>query len=300
MTAPCRPGRCVPLANMTRASYARQTVGDAGGLHRWRVSIDRKPCGHGTQTGEGRHLDRDEPLRDKQTLVVRLRDRISDLIRETDLKPGDKLPTEAELTRRFGISRPVVREALKLLEQDNLIYAAHGRGRFVSPMSAIQVERPITVFESVSDMTRHYGYDTINKVLSVAEEAPSDAVATQLQMSVGEQVIRIERLRVHCDIPILYCVDYVPRSVIPAALDDIDWSGSLLALLEECKNRPRMSAATVSAVTLPTDVIQRNDLGDFGPALLITETCFNAVGKPVIYAIDYHRGSHFSFSLARK
>ena len=73
----------------------------------------------------------EEPLRDKQTLVIKLRDRISDLMRETGLKPGDKLPTEAELTHRFKISRPVVRDALKLLEQDNLIYAEHGRGRFV-------------------------------------------------------------------------------------------------------------------------------------------------------------------------
>jgi len=242
----------------------------------------------------------EEPLRDKQTLVIKLRDRISDLMRETGLKPGDKLPTEAELTHRFKISRPVVREALKLLEQDNLIYAEHGRGRFVSPMSAVQVDRPITVFESVTDMTRHYGYETINKVLSIAEEAPTDLVARQLQMQSGERVIRIERLRLQRDEPIMYCVDYVPRSIISARLYDIDWSGSLLALLESYKNRPRMSAATVSAVTLPDEVIARNDLRDFGPALLITETCFNAAGMPVIYAIDYHRGSHFSFSLARK
>lgn len=242
----------------------------------------------------------DEPLRDKQTLVIRLRDRISDLMRESGLKPGDKLPTEAALTQRFKISRPVVREALKLLEQDNLIYAEHGRGRFVSPMSAVQVERPITVFESVTDMTQHYGYATVNKVLSISEETPSELIAGQLQMLAGDRAIRIERLRLQNDEPIMYCVDYVPRGIIPARLYDIDWSGSLLALLEKYKNRPRMSAATVSAVMLPNDVIERNDLRDFGPALLITETCFNAAGRPVIYAIDYHRGSHFSFSLARK
>ena len=51
---------------------------------------------------------------------------------------------------------------------------------------------------------------------------------------------------------------------------------------------------------LPDDVIERHDLRDFGPALLITETCFNTAGIPVNYAIDYHRGSHFSFSLTRK
>lgn len=242
----------------------------------------------------------EEPLRDKQTLVIKLRDRISDLMRETGLKPGDKLPTEAELTQRFKISRPVVREALKLLEQDNLIYAEHGRGRFVSPMSAVQVDRPITVFESVTDMTRHYGYETVNKVLSIAEEAPSELVARQLQILGGERVIRIERLRLHRDQPIMYCIDYVPRGIVSARLYDIDWSGSLLALLESYRNRPRMSAASVSAVTLPDEVIERNDLRDFGPALLITETCFNAAGMPVNYAMDYHRGSHFSFSFARK
>ena len=61
-----------------------------------------------------------------------------------------------------------------------------------------------------------------------------------------------------------------------------------------------MSAATVSSVMLPDDVVERHDLRDFGPALLIAETCFDAAGKPVNYALDYHRGSHFTFSLVRK
>jgi GntR family transcriptional regulator len=242
----------------------------------------------------------DEPLRDARTLAIQLRDRIADLIREDGLKPGDKLPTEAQLTQRFKISRPAIREALKLLEQDDLIFVEHGRGRFVSAISAVQVDRPITVFESVTDMTKHYGYTTVNKVLSIAEESPDKLVMGKLQLKPSDRAIRIERLRLQKEEPIMYCVDYVPRSIIPTRLYDIDWSGSLLALLEQYRNKPRMSAATVSAVMLPTDVVERNDLRDFGPALLITETCFNAAGIPVIYAIDYHRGSHFSFSLARK
>ncbi len=242
----------------------------------------------------------DEPIRDTRTLVIQLRDRIADLIRDEDLQPGDKLPTEAQLTARFKISRPALREALKLLEQDDIIYVEHGRGRFISAISAVQVVRPITVFESVTDMARHYGYNPHNKVLSISEETPDTTIAQQLRLDAGERVIRIERLRLENDTPIMYCLDYVPRSIVPARLYDIDWSGSLLSLLEQHKQRPRMSAAAVTAVMLPSDIVERNDLRDFGPALLITETCFNAVGIPVIYAIDYHRGSHFSFSLVRK
>ena len=242
----------------------------------------------------------DEPLRDARTLVIQLRDRIADLIRDEGLKPGDKLPTEAQLTARFKISRPAVREALKLLEQDNIIYVEHGRGRFVSAISAVQVDRPITVFESVTEMAQQYGYTPKNKVLSISELAPDETVAKQLRLEPGDRVIRIERPRLENDTPIMYCIDYVPRAIIPMRLYDIDWSGSLLSLLDQQKQRPRMSAASVTAVMLPDDVVARNDLRDFGPALLITETCFNAAGTPVIYAIDYHRGSHFSFSLVRK
>jgi GntR family transcriptional regulator len=242
----------------------------------------------------------EEPIRDSRSLVTQLRDRLAELIREEGLRPGDKLPTEAQLTHRFKISRPALREAFKLLEQDDIIYVEHGRGRFVSAMSAVQVDRPITVFESVTEMTRHYGYKPANRVLSISEETPSDLIEKKLQLDPGARVIRIERLRMHGAEPIIYSIDYVPRSIIPTRLYDIDWSGSLLNLLEQYRNRPRMSAATVSAVTLPQDVIERHDLGGFGPALLISEVCFNAVGIPVNFALDYHRGSHFTFSLARK
>jgi GntR family transcriptional regulator len=223
-----------------------------------------------------------------------------DLIRDGGLKPGDKMPTEAQLTGRFKISRAAVREALKLLEQDDLITVEHGRGRFVSAIAAVQVDRPITVFESVTDMTRHYGYRLENKILSVFEETPDATLLKQLRLEPEDRVIRIERLRLEKGTPIIYSIDYIPRSLIPDPLDDIDWSGSLLSLLDVNKQRPRMSSALVTAVMLPDDVIARHDLTSFGPALLITETCFNATGSPVIYAIDYHRGSHFSFSLVRK
>jgi len=242
----------------------------------------------------------EEPLRDSRTLAVQLRDRIADLIREEGLKPGDRLPTEAQLTQRFRISRPALREALKLLEQDDVIYVEHGRGRFVSALSAVQVDRPITVFESVTDMARQYGYRTVNKVLSISEETPDRHVAECLRLGAADRVIRIERLRLHDEEPILYCIDYVPRGIVAGRLYDVDWTGSLMDLLERYGNRPRMSAANVSAVMLPEDAVERHDLRNFGPALLITETCFNAVGAPVNFARDYHRGSHFTFSFTRK
>jgi GntR family transcriptional regulator len=240
------------------------------------------------------------PLRDERTLVLQLRDAISALIEEQSLKPGDQLPTEAELTRKFQISRPALREALKLLEQDGAIYVKHGKGRFVSAAAALQVERPITCFESVTDMMRKSGYCPTNKVLSISEEVASEEVQKALRLSPGSRVIRLERLRMQGEEVLVYCLDYIPRSMISDRLYDIDWSGSLLDLLEHHDMRPRMSAAIAASVMLPPDVRERNDLHDFGPAFLITETAFTPTGVPVVFAKDYHRGSRFSFSFVRK
>ncbi|MFG1696697.1 GntR family transcriptional regulator [Nonomuraea sp. NPDC049309] len=52
-------------------------------------------------------------------------------IEQGHLSPGDLLPSEAELRRRFEASRNTVRQALTVLEREGLIVAEHGRGRFV-------------------------------------------------------------------------------------------------------------------------------------------------------------------------
>jgi GntR family transcriptional regulator len=238
--------------------------------------------------------------RDERTLALRLRDAITALIGERELKPGDRLPAESELTEMFNISRPALREALKLLEQDGSIDVRHGKGRFVSATATLKVERPITCFESVTEMVRRYGYQPANRVLSVEEEAAPDPVREALRLQPGARVIRLERLRLQDEEVLVYCLDYIPRSLIPGRIDDLDWNGSLLLLLDRLGCRPVMSTAATSAVALPSELSERDGLDDFGPALLITEVAFTAAGLPVVYALDYHRGSRFSFSFVRK
>jgi GntR family transcriptional regulator len=51
---------------------------------------------------------------------------------------------------------------------------------------------------------------------------------------------------------------------------------------------------------LPEALVSRDNLRDFGLALLTTETCFKSAGGALIRAIGDHRRIPFSFSLARK
>lgn len=64
-------------------------------------------------------------------LADRVYGQIIELIIEHSLAEGDKLPTEEELARRFGVSRPVVRESLSRLGSDGLIVTRQGSGSYV-------------------------------------------------------------------------------------------------------------------------------------------------------------------------
>ncbi len=70
--------------------------------------------------------------------------KITALISTTDLKPGDRLPTEHELSEQLGVSRTVVREAVKMLVATGLVYTRRGSGLYVankvSPLATTKLD----------------------------------------------------------------------------------------------------------------------------------------------------------------
>lgn len=73
----------------------------------------------------------DPPASQGKTLVAKVTDALSGQIGAGHYKPGDRLPSEAQLTQEFGVSRTVVREAIAALRSGGLVEARHGIGVFV-------------------------------------------------------------------------------------------------------------------------------------------------------------------------
>jgi GntR family transcriptional repressor for pyruvate dehydrogenase complex len=71
--------------------------------------------------------------RKPRSLAMNLVDKLTIDVREGKLRPGEKLPTEAEIMQSFGVSRTVVREALSKLQASALVETRHGIGTFVLP-----------------------------------------------------------------------------------------------------------------------------------------------------------------------
>lgn len=75
-----------------------------------------------------------EPL-NKTRLYEDIVKQIIDSIKNGELKPGDKLPTERELALQLNVSRTAIREALRSLEIMGVIYSKVGSGTFIKEMS---------------------------------------------------------------------------------------------------------------------------------------------------------------------
>ncbi len=236
-------------------------------------------------------------VRDRRPLALQVRDEISELIAERDLKPGDQLPGEAELAALFSVARTTVREALKLLEQDGQIDVRHGVGRFVAPTA---VQWPITRLESVTEMMVAMGSPVTNRVISVGMEPASAEEAAALRQAVGSLVVRLERVRSIDRRPIIYSIDVIAGFVVDGNPPAIDWSGSLGALLDERGAAMATSTAQMRAVNLPHGVAAALGEDTHSPWLLMVQTNFTADGRAVLYSHDYHRGDAFTFNVLRR
>lgn len=78
-------------------------------------------------------------------------EQIQDMIMRGELKNGDKLPPERELTQTLNIGRPALREALKALEIIGLIESRHGQGNFIVNNTENSFFKPLSLSFKLSN-----------------------------------------------------------------------------------------------------------------------------------------------------
>lgn len=122
-------------------------------------------------------------------------------------KPGDRLPSEAELIRQYGISRITVRQALDELEAEGLVMRRHGKGTYVAEPRIEQELVRLTDF--VEDMQRA-GQNPSSRVVAFVHEPARPGIARALQLPSGTEVVRVDRLRLANGRPIAYDTTWLP------------------------------------------------------------------------------------------
>ncbi|MEE7523509.1 GntR family transcriptional regulator [Enterobacter roggenkampii] len=145
---------------------------------------------------------------------------IADALREKisagELKPGDALPTESSLQEAFNVSRVTVRQALKLLTEEQIVESIQGSGTYVKEERVNYDIYQLTGFyEKLADRN----VDTHNEV-SIFEVLKADAkLAEKLNLSHDDKVWHVKRVRFIKQKPVNLEETWMPLALFP----DLTW-----------------------------------------------------------------------------
>lgn len=131
-------------------------------------------------------------------LYVQVRNGLTRLIKQKYFGTDVALPSERTLAEMLGISRVTARKALDALVSNGLIVRRHGSGNYIAPLIEQTSTRLVSFTEELKSRGYAPGTHWINRDVEVAK--PEEAVA--LNLSSGQFVARLERLRLADDMPV--------------------------------------------------------------------------------------------------
>ena len=161
-------------------------------------------------------LDRDASI----PLYLQLAGLLRGRIERGEWQAGQKIPSENELNRLYGVSRMTARQVLAQLVNEDLLFRVQGKGTFVAHPK-ISTRSP--AYKGIREQLEGMGYAVATKVL-VNDVVPADErVARALQIPAGEPGHEIRRVRLIAEgDPISLHVSYVPERLAPViAVDDL-------------------------------------------------------------------------------
>lgn len=122
---------------------------------------------------------------------------------EANRSQGNQLPSEMDFAKMMGVSRNTVREALKILENEGLVYSRHGVGTFIVPAGRY-VSTSISSLKSLTEIIRDHKYTpgTTNMDISIIE---ADArISDRLSVQCRSKLLYIERVLTADKVPVAY------------------------------------------------------------------------------------------------
>lgn len=137
-------------------------------------------------------------------LYQQLHDIILQKVQEGEYKTGEKIPSEEQIMEVYEVSRVTVRNAIKLLVEENVLVKRHGKGTFVS--MPVYVEK-IATGGSFTESGLQMNKVPTSKIISVGREISTKMIANYLGVNEGTEIIKVKRIRLLDGEPAIFEVD---------------------------------------------------------------------------------------------
>lgn len=228
---------------------------------------------------------------------VLLREQVCQRLRQQilsgELPPHTRLPSEAALMKRFDVSRVTVRQGMRTLAGEGLIYSLQGSGSFVSaPRATYNLSALLGFHEAMRDMP----FSASSRLLSCREVPANRAVATALKIKRGDTVLEIKRARCLNGSPVSLDLSYFPPD-IGVRLRGQDLDSDIFPLLETLGVRLGRSRLWIEACSCPDEYATDLCIASGAPILQLSRLTSNPSGRPVDYEYLFCRGDAFQYKV---
>lgn len=209
--------------------------------------------------------------------------------------PGDKLPTEARLSARFGVNRHTVRHALAAMAEEGLVLARRGAGVFVAQTPTVYpIGKRVRFHQNLGAAGQVPG----KEILSLEARGGDRSECRALGLAEGAQVLAYEGLSLADGAPVA-----VFRSVFPAVrfaglLDDLAETSSVTAALARhgVEDYTRLETRLTAVSATATQALHLR-LPDGAPLLRTVAINVDGAGRPIEYGHTWFAGDRVTLTV---
>lgn len=235
-------------------------------------------------------LDQNSPV----PLHAQIEEYLRKLIVKKDYKSGDKfLPKEVTMSKKLGVSRNTIRQAINKLAHEGLIERKKGVG---TKVVAKKISTRLDNWISFTKEMRNQGIEVVNYLVNIALVDVENEVYEALGVAKTKKIWKLEKIRGSKEAKYLYSVSYFhPRIGITG---DENFMTPLYELLEkEHDTIVSTSKEKLRAVKSDKKIAALLDIGS-DVAILKRERLVTDIGdRPVEYNIVYYHTDYFTYDI---
>jgi GntR family transcriptional regulator len=226
-------------------------------------------------------------------LYIQIAEGLLDRIESGELTPGDRLPSERDLSQMLGVNRMTLRRSLQMLESQGLLVRRRGDGTYVAEP---KVERQAGQLVPFTRGMQRRGYVPGARVILFEVRPVETAVAQELGLPILAPVYYVHRLRMLNQEPVMLERLTVPAQRFPG-FERFDLSSrSVYEVFEQeygvviTRARQSLEPATASEYEAELLGVRPGD-----PLMLERRLAFDQNDQAVEYGRDLYRGDRFRF-----
>lgn len=231
-------------------------------------------------------LDRRSPV----PLYYQLSQEIEGAIASGELRPGDRIETEVDLSERYGLSRPTVRQAIQELVNKGLLVRRRGVG---TQVVHAQMRRPVELTSLYDDLARAH-HSPATTVLKLERQGADPHVAGELNIAEGTEVVLLERVRFTDGHPLAVMHNWLPGDLLDATAEELEATG-LYEILRRSGVQMRIANQRIGARAATGAEARLLSVKSGAPLLTMTRWTFDDTGRAIEYATHSYRADSYSF-----